>query len=67
MLGLHQGDCEVLRNGGGRVTEDVVRSLIVCTKLLHCTELYIIHHTNCGASNAIRDIGMLPFQDCVHS
>lgn len=61
MLGLRQGDCEVLRNGGGRVTDDVVRSLMVCTDLLHCKELYIIHHTNCGAQNAIRDLGMVGY------
>lgn len=35
-LGLHLGDAEIIRNGGGRVTEDVIRSLVVCQDLLRC-------------------------------
>lgn len=37
----------VLRNGGGRVTDDVFRSLVVCTRVLNVTEIGILHHTDC--------------------
>lgn len=47
-LGLELGDANVLRNAGGRVTDDVLRSLAVSTTLLGTTEVLVIHHTGCG-------------------
>ena len=41
-------DAYVVRNAGGRVTDDAVRSLVVSAKLLGTTEWYVIHHTECG-------------------
>ncbi|KAL4428486.1 hypothetical protein ABPG75_002575 [Micractinium tetrahymenae] len=52
-LGLKQGEAEVIRNGGGRVTEDVIRSMIVCQDVLDCNTILVIHHTDCGAHAAL--------------
>ena len=46
--GLEEGDAHVIRNAGGRVTEDTIRSLIISHKLLGTQEWFIIHHTDCG-------------------
>ena len=48
MLGLKPGDALILRNAGGIVTEDVIRSLIVAHHLLSAHEVMIINHTECG-------------------
>ena len=48
MLGLKPGDALIIRNAGGIVTEDVVRSLIVAHHLLSAREVMIINHTECG-------------------
>ena len=47
-LGLELGDAHILRNAGGRVTEDSIRSLVVSSYALGTREVGIIHHTNCG-------------------
>ena len=47
-LGLEEGDAHVIRNAGGRATDDAIRSLIVSHKLLGTVEWFIIHHTDCG-------------------
>ncbi len=47
-LGLRDGDAHVIRNAGGRVTEDVIRSLVVSSLLLGVREALVIHHTDCG-------------------
>jgi carbonic anhydrase len=47
-LGLDIGDAHVVRNVGGRASEDAVRSLIISSKLLGTTEFVVIHHTVCG-------------------
>jgi carbonic anhydrase len=52
-LGLNQGDAEVIRNGGGRVTEDVIRSMIICQDMLECNTVLVIHHTDCGGQHAV--------------
>lgn len=44
-------DGYVIRNAGGRVTEDAVRSLVISAKLLGTTEWYVIHHTECGMAS----------------
>lgn len=48
MLGLAHGDAHIIRNAGGVVTDDVVRSLVVSQRLLKTQEIILIHHTNCG-------------------
>ena len=47
-LGLAPGDAHVIRNAGGVVTEDVIRSLVVSQRLLGTREIMLIHHTDCG-------------------
>ena len=46
--GLSEGDAHVIRNAGGRVSEDAIRSLIVSHKLLGTQEWFVIHHSDCG-------------------
>ncbi|MBA3610289.1 MAG: carbonic anhydrase [Rubrobacter sp.] len=47
-LGLAVGDAHVIRNAGGRVSEDAIRSLVISERLLGTTEIVVIHHTDCG-------------------
>jgi carbonic anhydrase len=54
LLGLQEGDAHVIRNAGGVVTDDEVRSLAISQRLLGTEEIVLIHHTDCG---------MLTFQD----
>ncbi len=53
-LGLQEGDAHVIRNAGGVVTDDAIRSLTISQRLLGTREIVLIHHTDCG---------MLTFQD----
>ncbi len=46
--GLAEGDAHVIRNAGGRATDDAIRSLVISHKLLGAQEWFVIHHTNCG-------------------
>jgi carbonic anhydrase len=46
--GLSEGDAHVIRNAGGRATDDAIRSLVISHKLLGTREWFVIHHTNCG-------------------
>jgi carbonic anhydrase len=48
VLGLSEGDSHVIRNAGGVVTDDVIRSLTISQRLLGTTEIILIHHTDCG-------------------
>jgi carbonic anhydrase len=48
MLGLRPGDAKILRNAGGRVTDDVLRSLILATAFLGVTEIAVMQHTDCA-------------------
>ncbi|MBB1021200.1 carbonic anhydrase [Dietzia sp. E1] len=54
LLGLTEGDAHVIRNAGGVVTDDVLRSLTISQRLLGTEEIVLIHHTDCG---------MLTFRD----
>jgi len=54
LLGLEEGDAHVIRNAGGVVTDDVIRSLAISQRLLGTREIMLIHHTDCG---------MLTFRD----
>jgi carbonic anhydrase len=47
-LGLKEGESHVIRNAGGVVTEDEIRSLAISQRLLGTTEIILIHHTDCG-------------------
>lgn len=47
-LGLSPGDAHVIRNAGGAVTDDVIRSLVISQRLLGTEEIVLIHHTRCG-------------------
>ena len=48
LLGLSEGDAHVIRNAGGVVTEDEIRSLTISQRLLGTREIILIHHTDCG-------------------
>ena len=48
MLGLSEGDAHVIRNAGGVVTDDEIRSLAISQRLLGTREIMLIHHTDCG-------------------
>src|SRR5919112_4628288 len=48
LLGLQEGDAHVIRNAGGVVTDDEIRSLAISQRLLGTEEIVLIHHTDCG-------------------
>lgn len=54
VLGLDPGDAHVLRNAGGRVSDDVIRSLLVSTRVLGVTAVVVMHHTDCGMAEITR-------------
>jgi carbonic anhydrase len=54
-LGLRDGEAHVLRNAGGVITDDVIRSLAVSQRRLGTTEVMLIHHTNCGLETITDD------------
>src|SRR5207244_13609834 len=47
-LGLEIGDAHMIRNAGGRASDDALRSLVISSRLLGTTEFAVIHHTDCG-------------------
>ena len=78
-LGLELGDAHIIRNAGGRVSDDAIRSLVISERLLGTDEIVVIHHTECGmltfrnedlAAKIKEDLGVdasgqdfLPFSD----
>src|SRR5471030_2382991 len=48
LAGLSEGDAHVIRNAGGRASDDALRSLVISHKLLGTREWFVIHHSNCG-------------------
>lgn len=58
--GLEEGDAHVIRNAGGRASDDAIRSLVISHKLLGTNEWYVVHHTDCGMETfrdaVIRDL-----------
>ena len=48
-LGLALGDAHILRNAGGRITDDMIRSLVISQQQLGTREIVVLHHTDCGA------------------
>lgn len=56
MLGLDIGDAHVVRNAGGRATDDAVRSALISSWLLGTREFLVIHHTDCGMTKFTDDV-----------
>ncbi|MEW6039848.1 MAG: carbonic anhydrase [Pseudomonadota bacterium] len=54
--GLREGDAHVIRNAGGRASDDAIRSLVISYKLLGTREWFVIHHTDCGMETFTNDI-----------
>lgn len=54
--GLSEGDAHVIRNAGGRASDDAIRSLVISYKLLGTAEWFVIHHTNCGMEFFTNDV-----------
>lgn len=78
-LGLDIGDAHMIRNAGGRASDDALRSLVISQRLLGTTEIVVIHHTDCGmltfsnedlAAKIQADVGehdFMPFPDLEQS
>lgn len=54
--GLTEGDAHVIRNAGGRASDDAIRSLVISHKLLGTQEWFVIHHTDCGMQTFTNDV-----------
>ena len=54
--GLAEGDAHVIRNAGGRASDDAIRSLVISYKLLGTRDWFVIHHTNCGMEFFTNDV-----------
>ncbi|KAK9917717.1 hypothetical protein WJX75_007490 [Coccomyxa subellipsoidea] len=54
IFGLDLGEGEYIRNAGGRVDDDVIRSLVVTQEILNCKVILVVHHTDCGAQAAVK-------------
>lgn len=54
--GLAEGDAHVIRNAGGRASDDAIRSLVISHKLLGTREWFVVHHTDCGMETFNNDI-----------
>ena len=54
--GLSEGDAHVIRNAGGRASDDAIRSLVISYKLLGTAEWFVVHHTNCGMEFFSNDV-----------
>lgn len=77
VFGLALGDAHVLRNAGGRASDDAIRSLVASTHLLGTREIGIVHHTRCGMAGAtqeeiaartgVDDVDFLTFTDTTTS
>lgn len=54
--GLSEGDAHVIRNAGGRASDDAIRSLVISYKLLGTREFFVVHHTDCGMQFFSNDV-----------
>ena len=63
VLGLEEGDAHVIRNAGGVVTDDEIRSLAISQRLLGTQEIILIHHTDCGMLTFTDDVFKKTIQD----
>jgi len=70
LSGLREGDAHVIRNAGGRASDDAIRSLVVSCKLMGTTDWFVIHHSGCGmqsySDEDIRDLLGLGDDDAQH-
>jgi carbonic anhydrase len=57
LLGLARGDAHIIRNAGGLVTDDAIRSLTASQRLLGTEEIVVVMHEGCGLENGPRDLG----------
>jgi carbonic anhydrase len=55
LLGLGDGEAHIIRNAGGVVTDDMIRSLSISQRLLGTTEIILVHHTDCGLQKTTED------------
>ena len=55
-LGLEEGDAHVIRNAGGAITDDAIRSLAISQRLLGTEEIMLLHHTDCGLATFSDDV-----------
>jgi carbonic anhydrase len=65
LLGLQEGDAHIIRNAGGVVTDDEIRSLAISQRLLGTEEILLIHHTDCGMQTFTDDAFKRAVQDDV--
>lgn len=63
MLGLNEGEAHVIRNAGGVITDDEIRSLAISQRLLGTREIVLIHHTDCGMLTFTDDAFKRSIQD----
>ncbi len=63
MLGLQEGEAHIIRNAGGVVTDDVIRSLVLSQRLLGTREILLIHHTDCGLQKVTADAFKAELED----
>jgi carbonic anhydrase len=63
ILGLNDGEAHVIRNAGGVVTDDEIRSLAISQRLLGTSEIILIHHTDCGMLTFTDDLFKRSIQD----
>src|ERR1700731_2336994 len=63
LLGIKEGEAHVIRNAGGAVTDDEIRSLAISQRLLGTTEIILIHHTDCGMLTFTDDAFKRSIQD----
>jgi len=55
LLGMAHGDAHIIRNAGGVVTDDVIRSLVISQRRLETREILLVHHTDCGLQQVTED------------
>lgn len=65
--GLSEGDAHVIRNAGGRATDDAIRSLVISYKLLGTREWFVIHHTDCGMELFTDDVIAGLLEESLHT
>ena len=70
LAGLREGDAHIIRNAGGRASDDAIRSLVISYKLLGTREWFVIHHSNCGmelfTDEIIRDLLASSLETATH-
>lgn len=70
LAGLEEGDAHIIRNAGGRASDDAIRSLVISYKLLGTREWFVVHHTNCGmelfTDEVIRDLLSSSLETATH-